>query len=120
MPSCGNRTAILWSHWSYGPEKRLTDRLTVIAEALDYVRSSGIVKPRRREAPHSTDMPLFDWSFNLLVQRETLLRNELRHAGGVEVNGRSHNQSLRELAISARAGTRVGYGFWREKKKFVW
>jgi hypothetical protein len=42
------------------PEKRLTDRLTVIAEALDYVRSSGIVKPRRREVPHSTDMPLFD------------------------------------------------------------
>ena len=42
------------------PNKQLTDRLTVIAEALDYVRSSGIVKPRSRQAPHSTDMPLFD------------------------------------------------------------
>ncbi len=42
------------------PEKRLTDRLTLIAEALEYVRSSGIVKPRNRHPPHSTDMPLFD------------------------------------------------------------
>ncbi len=42
------------------PEKRLADRLTLIAEALDYVRSSGIVKPRKRYPSHSTDMPLFD------------------------------------------------------------
>jgi hypothetical protein len=42
------------------PDDRLTDRLTVIAEALDYVRSSGAVRPRTRRPPHSADMPLFD------------------------------------------------------------
>lgn len=44
----------LWS------EKRLADRLTLIAEALDFVRSSGLVKPRPRRPPRSPDMPLFD------------------------------------------------------------
>lgn len=45
----------LWS------AKRLADRLTLIAEAIEYVRSSGILKPstRRVRRPDS-EMPLFD------------------------------------------------------------
>jgi hypothetical protein len=42
------------------PEKRLADRLTLISEALDYVRTSGLVKPWRRQPPRAADMPLFD------------------------------------------------------------
>jgi len=44
----------LWS------DKRLQDRLTIIAEALEYVKTSGIVKPRDRRPPTAPDMPLFD------------------------------------------------------------
>ena len=45
----------LWS------DTRLADRLTLIADALDYVRSSGIVRARKRivHRPEG-DMPLFD------------------------------------------------------------
>ena len=44
----------LWS------EKRLADRLTLISEALDYIETQDIVKPRRRQpARISPDMPLF-------------------------------------------------------------
>jgi hypothetical protein len=44
----------LWS------DERLADRLTLIAEALDYVKASDLVKPRRRRAaPIPPDMPLF-------------------------------------------------------------
>lgn len=52
--------------------------------------------------------------------RETLLRDELRHAGGVAVNG-----SIAQ-AIFARAGNlresrdESWLWIWREKKKFVW
>lgn len=49
------RSLELWS------EKRLSDRLTMIAEALDYVRNSGLIKPRRRIVrPPAKDLPLFD------------------------------------------------------------
>lgn len=45
----------LWS------EKRLADRLSLIAEAIEFVRSSGLVRPRpRRPRLINADMPLFD------------------------------------------------------------
>jgi hypothetical protein len=45
----------LWS------DKRLADRLTLIADALEYVRSSDIVCPRRRVTRRpDAGMPLFD------------------------------------------------------------
>ena len=43
------------------PESRLAKRLTMISEALEFVRNSGVVKPRkRREVPVDPKMPLFD------------------------------------------------------------
>ena len=48
-------TLNLWS------DKRLGDRLTLIAEALEYVRSSDLVRPRKRVARRpDAGMPLFD------------------------------------------------------------
>lgn len=48
-------TLALWS------DKRLADRLTLIAEALEFVRSSDIVRPRRRVTRRpDAGMPLFD------------------------------------------------------------
>ncbi len=45
----------LWS------EKRLADRLTLITEALEFVRENGLMLPKRRAArPKAPDMPLFD------------------------------------------------------------
>jgi len=45
----------LWS------DKRLADRLTLIADALEYVRSSDILRPRRRIIRRpDAGMPLFD------------------------------------------------------------
>lgn len=45
----------LWS------DKQLAERLTLIAEALDYIKINGIVRPRKRSARQaSADMPLFD------------------------------------------------------------
>jgi hypothetical protein len=42
-------------------ESRLRDRLTLISEALDRVKVSGIVKPRRRVVSRpDPEMPLFD------------------------------------------------------------
>ena len=44
----------LWS------DERLANRLTLIADALDFVKASDLVRPRRRHlAPISPDMPLF-------------------------------------------------------------
>jgi hypothetical protein len=44
----------LWS------DKRLTDRLTVISEALDKIESDGAAKSRRRNTRPEPSMPLFD------------------------------------------------------------
>lgn len=45
------------SPWS---EERLADRLTLIAEALDYLNAHDLVKARKRRVVHaSPDMPLF-------------------------------------------------------------
>jgi hypothetical protein len=42
------------------PERRLAERLSLIAEALDYLRSSNILRPRKRPALRQfEDMPLF-------------------------------------------------------------
>ena len=42
------------------PEKRLQDRLTLIAESLDRVWNSGLIKPRDRKGRRpDPDMPLF-------------------------------------------------------------
>ncbi len=47
----------LWS------EQRLQDRLTLIAESLDRVWNSGLIKPRDRKGRRpDQDMPLFDLS----------------------------------------------------------
>lgn len=43
----------LWS------EERLAERLTLIAEALDYLNESDLVQPRLRRVQTSQDMPLF-------------------------------------------------------------
>jgi hypothetical protein len=46
------------TRWS---DKRLADRLTLIAEALEYVRSNDIVRPRRRiNRRPDAGMPLYD------------------------------------------------------------
>ena len=44
----------LWS------ERRLQDRLSLIAETLDYVRTSGLIQPKRKIRRPEPDMPLFD------------------------------------------------------------
>jgi hypothetical protein len=42
-------------------EQRLADRLSLIAEAIEFVRLSGLARPRpRRSRPVCADMPLFD------------------------------------------------------------
>lgn len=42
-------------------EERLADRLSLVAEALEYVRTSGLVRPKRRPVRRpEPDMPLFD------------------------------------------------------------
>jgi hypothetical protein len=43
----------LWS------EERLAERLTLIAEALDFLNESDLVQPRKRRVQTSQDMPLF-------------------------------------------------------------
>jgi hypothetical protein len=43
------------------PEKRLQERLSLVAESLDYVRTSGLVRPKKRVMRRpEPDMPLFD------------------------------------------------------------
>jgi hypothetical protein len=45
----------LWS------EKRLADRLTLITEALELIRESDLISPRKRVSrPKASDMSLFD------------------------------------------------------------
>lgn len=42
------------------PEKRVTDRLTLAAEAIEFLEREGTVKSRRRSRSAEPEMPLFD------------------------------------------------------------
>jgi hypothetical protein len=49
------------SDFELWPQNQLADRLTLIAEALDYIRTNDLVRrPKRSARPASLDMPLFD------------------------------------------------------------
>lgn len=62
-PDTGERERHVYSlsDMELWPEKRLADRLTLVAEAIDYIKTHELVAPRKRLPRRSIpDMPLFD------------------------------------------------------------